>query len=85
MKRLPQSVLRSLTWDRGKEMSAHKKFSMATDMAVYFCDPSSLWQRCTDPLNAPELEVALRGHGQPLFLGGTAQDHVRTNHGERFV
>jgi IS30 family transposase len=45
MKRLPQSVLRSLTWDRGKEMSAHKRFTMATDMAVYFCDQSSPWQR----------------------------------------
>lgn len=45
MKKLPQQVLRSLTWDRGQEMSAHKTFTMETDMAVYFCDPSSPWQR----------------------------------------
>lgn len=45
MKRLPKQFLNSLTWDRGQEMSAHKSFTMATDMAVYFCDPSSPWQR----------------------------------------
>ena len=45
MKRLPKQVLTSLTWDRGHEMSAHKSFTMATDMTVYFCDPSSPWQR----------------------------------------
>lgn len=45
MKRLLQNILRSLIWDRGQEMFAHKRFTMATDMAVYFSDPSSPWQR----------------------------------------
>jgi IS30 family transposase len=45
MKRLPQHVLKSLTWDRGVEMAAHKQFAVDTDMVVYFCDPSSPWQR----------------------------------------
>ncbi len=44
-KKLPSELYKSLTWDRGKEMSAHQKFSMATNIAVYFCDPQSPWQR----------------------------------------
>ena len=45
MLKLPRKVLKSLTWDRGREMYAHKQFSVATNMAVYLCDPSSPWQR----------------------------------------
>jgi len=48
MKKLPNQVLKSLTLDRGQEFSAHKIFSVATDMDVYFCDPRSPWQRGTN-------------------------------------
>ena len=37
--KLPQELYQSLTWDRGKELAAHKRFTLATDVQVYFCDP----------------------------------------------
>jgi IS30 family transposase len=43
--KLPKELYKSLTWDRGKEMADHPRFSLATDIKVYFCDPHSPWQR----------------------------------------
>lgn len=45
MRDLPVELRRSLTWDRGSEMAAHREFTIATDMQVYLCDPRSPWQR----------------------------------------
>ena len=44
-RKLPTELYKSLTWDRGKEMGNHRRFSLATDIDVYFCDPHSPWQR----------------------------------------
>ncbi len=42
---LPRELYASLTWDRGKEMADHQRFTLATDIKVYFCDPQNPWQR----------------------------------------
>ncbi len=43
--KLPRELYKSLTWDRGHEMADHQRFSLSTDIEVYFCDPHSPWQR----------------------------------------
>jgi len=47
-RKLPQELYQSLTWDRGTEMADHKRFTLATDIKVYFCDPQNPWQRGTN-------------------------------------
>jgi IS30 family transposase len=47
VRRLPKAVMATLTWERVPQMAAHKSFTIATDVSVYFCAPKSPWQRGT--------------------------------------
>ena len=48
VRKLPASLRRSLTWDRGLEMAKHKSFTVDTNVKVYLCHPQSPWQRGTN-------------------------------------
>jgi IS30 family transposase len=74
--KLPQELYKSLTWDRGKEMADHNRFSLATDIKVYFCDPQHPWQRGSNEntngllrqyfLKGTDLSSTLKPNSMPL-------------------
>ncbi|GGE93506.1 hypothetical protein GCM10011404_28110 [Sphingomonas prati] len=71
-RKLPGDFCRSLTWDRGKELAGHRRFSLATDMAVYFCDPPSPWQRGANE-NTSRLLRQYLPHGIDLSTSSQVQ------------
>jgi hypothetical protein len=58
-KKLPKELYKSLIWERGKELTDHRRFTLATKIGVYFCDPQSPWQRGPPRLAAQKHDAAL--------------------------
>jgi len=65
---LPAHLRRSLTWDQGKEMSQHRRFTIDTDVPVYFCDPHSPWQRGVQRKHERSAQAVLPEEYRPAGL-----------------
>jgi len=71
-RKLPSELYQSLTWDRGKELADHRRLALASDVAIYFCDPRSPWQRGSNE-NTNRLLRQYLPHGTDLAVHSQAK------------